>query len=81
MALIRTWKSLADSLAEEQKHQTLVTNKLTLEERALQALEINRAFLMLSSPTNAQLASQLKALTRQNIGIIRLLLNKLEDLN
>lgn len=80
MATIRNWKSRSESLAEEQKAETLRVNKLTIEERALKALDTNKAFLALTSPTNAQVVAQQKALTRQTSGIIRLLLNKLEEI-
>ena len=78
MATIR-WKSRSDSLAEEQRQQTIATNKLTIEERAVKALETNKTFLALSSPTNAQLAAQIKALTRQCSGLIRLSLKQLDE--
>ena len=80
MATIR-WKSLSDSLAEEQKQQVITLNKLTIEEQALVALKKNKTFLSLASPTNAQSLAQIKALTRQNNAIIRLLLNKLDEID
>ena len=52
--------------------------RLTLEERALTALDNNRDFLALASPTNAQTLAQVKMLTKENIGLIRLVLNKLD---
>ena len=79
MAAIIQWKSKLDSDHEEALQLVSIANKLTLEEKALQALDINKAFLSLASPTNAQLATQLKALTRQSSGVIRLLLNKLDS--
>jgi len=53
-------------------------NRTTIEDQALIALQNNRAFLDIANPTNAQAISQIRALTRQNNGIIRLILNKLE---
>lgn len=53
-------------------------NRTTLEQRAANALQTNRDFLALATPTNAQVVAQVKALTRQNNGIIRLLLGRLD---
>lgn len=55
-----------------------VAVRLTLEERALAALDTNRTFLNVKSPTNAQTLAQVRALTQQNNGLIRLVLNKLD---
>lgn len=54
------------------------TNETTIRDRAEQALAANRTFLALPSPTNAQVVAQVKALTRQNNGIIRLILNRFD---
>lgn len=48
------------------------------EDKATQALATNATFLALASPTHAQTLAQVKALTRENTAIIRLLLNKLD---
>lgn len=48
-------------------------NAQTLLQRAQQALANNATFLANASPTNAQIATQVKALTRQINGVIRLL--------
>jgi hypothetical protein len=72
------WQSKATIDAEKAQENLLRTNKLTIEEKALLALETNRTFLGLTSPTNAQTLAQVKSLTRQNNAIIRLLLNKLD---
>lgn len=53
-------------------------NRRTIEQQAETALDTNRTFLDRSSPTNAQIAAQVKALTRQNSGLIRLVLNRLD---
>lgn len=53
-------------------------NEATLRQRAEAALQANRNFLALTSPTNAQTLAQVKALTRQNNGLIRMLLNRLD---
>jgi hypothetical protein len=56
---------------------TRTTNRRSIEEQAAAALATNRAFVALSSPTNAQTLAQVKALARQNNGVIRLLLDDL----
>jgi expansin (peptidoglycan-binding protein) len=53
-------------------------NRATLEQQAATALTGNRDFLALASPTNAQVVAQVKALTRQNNGVIRLILGRLD---
>lgn len=50
------------------------TNAATLRDRARTAVQGNRDFLALASPTNAQTLAQVKALTRQNNAIIPLVL-------
>lgn len=57
------------------------TNRTTIQTQAATALDTNRTFLAIASPTNAQTLAQVKALTRQNQGIIRLLLNQLDRTN
>lgn len=58
--------------------QTRIDNATILRQQASQALAANRAFLAIATPTNAQTLAQVKALTRQNTGIIRLALNQLD---
>lgn len=53
-------------------------NESTIRAQAAQALATNRAFLAIATPTNAQTLAQVKALTRQTNGIIRLLLGALD---
>jgi hypothetical protein len=52
-------------------------NEETLRQQARQALDANRTFLALASPTNAQTLAQVKALTRQVQALIRF---ELDDL-
>ena len=71
----------AEDLAEAEERAAAVTqetNRAALREQALGALQTNRDFLANSAPTNAQVLAQVRALTRQNIGIIRLAANALE---
>ena len=53
-------------------------NADTIRAQATAALTGNRDFLDLSAPTNAQTLAQVKALTRQSTGVIRLLLGVLD---
>lgn len=50
-----------------------VQNAVTLLDRARQALTTNATYLALASPSTAQSTAQVKALTRQVDGLIRLL--------
>ena len=54
-------------------------NATVLREQARSALNGNRTFLNLTTPTNAQNAAQIKALTRQLNGLIRLTLGQLDN--
>lgn len=53
-------------------------NETTIRDKATAALTDNKTFLALSSPTNAQVVAQVKALTRQNNALIRLLLQRFD---
>ncbi len=53
--------------------------EVQLRSRAATALNTNRAFLALGSPSNAQVLAQVKALTRQVSALIRLELQALDD--
>jgi len=67
--------------AQELANVTATANRATIQQQATTALDTNRTFLAIASPTNAQTLAQVKALTRQNQGIIRLLLNQLDGTN
>lgn len=56
-------------------------NERSLRDKALQALQANATFLALASPTNAQTLAQVKLLTREVNGLIRLLLRKFDDVS
>jgi hypothetical protein len=58
--------------------QAQITNRSTIEQRATAALAANATYLAVASPTNAQNLAQIRTLTRECSGIIRLLLNQLE---
>lgn len=53
-------------------------NRVAVMQAARDALQTDREFLALQSPSQAQSLAQIRALTRQNVGIIRLLLNQLD---
>lgn len=54
-------------------------NADTLRQRVRTALATNAAYVALASPSNAQNAAQVKALSRQQNAIIRLLLGALDN--
>ncbi|MDQ5975408.1 MAG: hypothetical protein QG661_2617 [Actinomycetota bacterium] len=51
----------------------------TIEDRLRQALDANKAYLAIPTPTAAQQRAQLARLTRQNTALIRRLLRDLTD--
>lgn len=57
------------------------TNMDAIRSAATTALDTNRTYLALASPTNAQVAAEVKALAQQVNGIIRLVLGKLDGTN
>jgi hypothetical protein len=60
--------------------ETAQTNTNTIRSRAATALTTNATFLAIASPSTAQVATQVKALTRQCDGVIRLMLNQLDTI-
>jgi hypothetical protein len=57
------------------------TNRETIMTRAAQALTANATFLAIANPTNAQVAAQVTKLTRECNGLIRILLDQLQDVS
>lgn len=53
---------------------TIEVNRSDLVTKAQAALQVNATFLALPSPSNAQILAQVRTLTRENNGLIRLLL-------
>lgn len=53
-------------------------NAVSVRQAAAGALDANRSFLAVATPTAAQVAAQVKALTRQNNALIRLVLGQLD---
>lgn len=70
----------AEAQAQHELEQQRDTNRITLEDKARAAINANRAFLA-STPTNADALAQIKSLTRQVNGIIRLLVRELDDID
>lgn len=54
------------------------TNRATIEQQAISALTANRSFVAIATPTNAQNAAQIKALSRQVNGLIRMVFARLD---
>lgn len=58
---------------------TVDNGPATIMERAHAALDANKTFLALASPTNAQTLAQVQRLTRECSALIRLVLGDLSD--
>ena len=68
--------------AVQQRMESRNANEETLRNQAITAMQGNRDFLNIAgTPTNAQVLAQVKALTRQNNGIIRQLLGFLDGID
>jgi hypothetical protein len=66
-------------LAVQQRIESRNANEETLRNQAITAMQGNRDFLnIVGTPTNAQVLAQVKALSRQNNGVIRMLLGQLD---
>jgi hypothetical protein len=55
------------------------TNAATLQQQATAAITANITYLAITTPTNAQIATQVNRLTRECTALIRLLLNQTDD--
>lgn len=64
--------------APELANVAAITNRTTIQTQAATALTNNRTYLAIGSPSNAQVVAQVRALTNQSQGVIRLLLNQLD---
>lgn len=69
----------AADLAAMDAANTAATNRGTLTDKATAAIAANVTYLGIASPTNAQVAAQVKALTREATAVIRLLLDRTDD--
>ena len=74
------WVQRAKTQAELDA-QAAQSNDATIRQQALTALADNRSFLAIASPTNAQTLAQVRALTRQANGLMRLALGKLDGVD
>ena len=68
----------AQDATDAQAAATATTNGRTLEDQAIAAIAANKVFYARASSTTAQVLAQLKALSRQNNALIRLLLKRLD---
>ncbi len=57
------------------------SNAVTIRQQATTALDNNRTYLAIATPTAAQVAAQVRALTQEMNGVIRLILGKLDGTN
>lgn len=71
----------AKTLVASEPEVIAETNKRSLEAKSNTALTANATYIAIASPTNAQTTAQVKALSRQNNALIRLLLKKLDTTN
>jgi hypothetical protein len=71
----------AQALAAAEMDAGVNSNRTTLTDRAAAALAVNRAYIANPAPTTAESIAQVKALTRQNTAVIRLLLGLLEEVD
>lgn len=60
---------------------TRMANETAMRQAASVALAANRDYLALAPATTAQALAQVKALTRQTNGLMRLLLRQLDDVS
>lgn len=60
---------------------TAEQNRQTISDRAVTALTANTTYLAIASPSNAQNLAQIRLLTRETTGLIRLLLDQLDTLD
>jgi hypothetical protein len=79
----RTVETYADGVRVDARTETYTTpvefdNEETIRDRAAQALATNRTYIALANPTTAQNTAQVKALSRQMNGVVRLLLGLLD---
>ena len=70
---------IARTVTTVPKPGTIGANREDLEAKARSALGVNATYLALANPTNAQNLAQIRTLTRECNGLIRLLLGALDD--
>jgi hypothetical protein len=67
--------------ADEITQATVTVNETTLTDKLRQALEANTAFLDLTTPTNAQILTHLRRITRETNALMRFQLRDLDDIS
>jgi len=73
--------TLTEAEAVKRRIESRNANEELLRMQAEQALQNNRDFLAIATPTQAQSLAQIRALTRQSNGVIRMLLGQLDGTN
>lgn len=78
----RPYTAAENAAADARAAETAAaTNAQTLRDKATAALAGNATYLALATPSNAQVAAQVKALTRQVNALIRLEVRALTDVS
>lgn len=66
-------------IASTAAYVVALNNKAILLAKGIAALAVNATFMALAAPTNAQTLAQVKALTKQNNAVIKLLAEDLSN--
>ena len=74
-------QTVADDLAAATLAASRSVNAESITTKAQQALTANAAYLAIPAPTAAEVRTQTERLTREVSGLIRLLLNQLDDIS
>jgi hypothetical protein len=75
----RAYTAAENAAADAEAARRIGTsNKVTIESQVAAAITANKAYVALASPTNAQTTAQVKALSRQVNGVMRLLTGQLD---
>jgi uncharacterized coiled-coil DUF342 family protein len=78
--LIEQRPATAQEVATYEQAETNATIA-ELRDQAAKALDKNKTFLALDPPTNAQMAQQIEALTKQMNGVIRQVIQQWDDID
>jgi hypothetical protein len=74
-------ETLAERAAREAAELAAGANRRTVEDRVRAYITASKTFLAIPSPTNAQVAAQVRRNTQAIIGLAKLALNDLTDLD
>lgn len=69
-----TTRAIADAV-----ERTALINKTTIEQRAAAFITATNTYLAIPSPTNAQVAAQVRRNAMATIGLVKILLNQLDN--